>query len=89
MTRVSETMSISPILPPNPDERDANEVLWTRDNIAQPRETGFGEDIARPNPQVWANTRRPPESRRISLLGWALGAVISLGLWAAILYLIR
>ena len=89
MTRVSETMSISPILPPNPDERDAGDLLRARESVVHPREMGVREDTASSEPQLWAGTRRPSETRRISLIGWGLGAVVSLGLWAAILYLIR
>ncbi len=82
-------MSISPGLPPDPNNRDKNETLRVGLPHHQPGEMGLGERLDAPVEGPWAATSPHPEKRRISLLGWGIGALVSIGLWAAILYMIR
>ncbi|WP_442680066.1 hypothetical protein ACSBM8_02325 [Sphingomonas sp. ASY06-1R] len=81
-------MSISPILPPKSEGRSENDV----------RRAALGdlhEGAARRNPAEstgegpWVASRARPQKRGISLLAWGIAALVSLGLWAAILFLIR
>lgn len=88
MTRVTNAMSISPILPPKSDVRNKNDV----------RRAALGdvhEGAARRDPAEsigegpWVASRARPQKRGISLLAWGIAALVSLGLWAAILFLVR
>lgn len=88
MTRVADAMSISPILPPKSDARSKNDLR--RASLALPHEgVRPGEHAESQAEGPWAATRARPQKRGISLLAWGIAALVSIGLWAAILFLIR
>jgi len=81
-------MSISPILPPKSDEPGRRDLR--RAGLGQtPSEIGFGKRAESPAEGPWVATRTRPQKRGISLLAWGIAALVSIGLWAAILFLIR
>jgi hypothetical protein len=75
-------------MPPNSNDRDKNEALRVGLPHPQTAEMGLGERVG-PSAQPWTTASPRPEKRGISLVGWGIGALVSLGLWAAIFFLIR
>jgi len=79
-------MSMSSGPPPAPEKYDDKDIPHAR-----PRQSHTDHENAGP----WDRTDKarvaappPLSTRRISPLGWGLGALVSIGLWVAIFYLV-